>query len=54
MGEVPHVQPRPQEPNSRRLGPRGLKGVTTHALPHLNKKYTYIYINICFYSRVKR
>jgi hypothetical protein len=42
------------------LGPRELKGVTTHALPHLNKKYKYIYIyiyiyiNICFYSHVKR
>jgi hypothetical protein len=43
MGEVPHVQPRPQDPNSWQLGPRGLKGVMAHALPHLNKN-TNIYI----------
>jgi hypothetical protein len=30
--EVPHVQPRPQDPNSLWLGPRELKYVTTQVL----------------------
>jgi hypothetical protein len=49
MGEALHVQPRPQDPNSWQLGPRGLKGVMAHALPHLNKN-TNIYIYILTYD----
>jgi hypothetical protein len=31
------IWPGPQDPNSPRLGPWGLKGVTTQVLHHLNK-----------------
>jgi hypothetical protein len=55
VGEVPHVQPRPSDPNSWRLGPRGLKGVTAHVLPTIKNTHIYIhiYMKICFYSHVK-
>jgi hypothetical protein len=36
------------------MGPRGLKGVTAHALPHLNKKYKYIYISTYVFTAVSR
>jgi hypothetical protein len=52
---VPHVQPRPQDPISPWLGPRGLKGVTTQVLHHLNKNANiYIYINTCFFRHFQR
>jgi hypothetical protein len=33
IGKTPHVQPKPQDPNSWRLGPRGLEGVTASHFP---------------------
>jgi hypothetical protein len=43
------IWPGPQDPNSPRLGPWGLKGVTTQVLHHLNKN-----TNIYFYKHFKR
>jgi hypothetical protein len=52
-GDVPHVYPKPQGPNSLRLGTRGLRGVTIHVFQYLYK-YIYVKMYITTISRGKR